>query len=142
VGGFLFGISALIWLWNMIVSARKGEVAGPDPWGASTLEWAIPSPPPHYNFGRLPVVRTREPLWHEDEKREVEAATMAEPETEPIMPGNSHWPIVVALGTAGTWALIMTGVWWVPLLGVAFTGFGVFMWAFEDPFAHVGSAHD
>jgi cytochrome c oxidase subunit 1 len=138
VGGFVFGLSAVIWVWNIVRSARKGEVAGSDPWGAATLEWSIPSPPPHYNFGRLPEVRTREPLWREEERREVEAATLFVPDTEPAMPGPSHWPIFVALGTAGTWALVMTGIWWVPLFGLAFTGFGVYMWAFEDPFAHVG----
>jgi len=141
IGGFVFGLSAVIWVWNIVRSARRGEIAGADPWGAATLEWSIPSPPPHYNFGRLPEVRTREPLWHEDEKRDVEAATLFEPDVEPEMPGPSHWPIFVALGTAGTWALVMTGVWWVPLLGLVFTGFGVFMWAFEDPFAHVGEHH-
>jgi hypothetical protein len=28
----------------------------------------------------------------------------------------------------------MTGIWWVPLLGLAFTAFGVFSWAFQPAF--------
>ena len=36
---------------------------GNDPWGASTLEWSIPSPPPEYNFARIPRVTSRYPLW-------------------------------------------------------------------------------
>jgi hypothetical protein len=29
----------------------------------------------------------------------------------------------------------MTGVWWIPLIGLAVTAFGVFGWSFENPFA-------
>jgi hypothetical protein len=79
-------------------------------------------------------VRSREPLWHEDERRAVEAVTLAEPETEPVMPGPSFWPLWVGFGVALTWALVMTGIWWVPLLGFVFTVVGVYGWAFEDPF--------
>jgi len=32
------------------MSYRKGEVAGDNPWNATTLEWACASPPPHGNF--------------------------------------------------------------------------------------------
>ena len=79
-------------------------------------------------------MRTREPLWHPDEKTEVENVTMSHPVREPEMPNPSYWPIVVAAGATLTWGLVMTGKWWVPLLGLAFTAFGVFKWAFEDPF--------
>ena len=34
-------------------------------------------------------------------------------------------------GAATTWVLVITGIWWVPLLGLAFTGFCVFSWAFQ-----------
>jgi hypothetical protein len=47
------------------------------------------------------------------------------------------------LGVALTWGLVMTGIWWVPLLGVAFTAFTVFGWAFQPAFrsnAHTGNA--
>ena len=37
--------------------------AGNDPWGAATLEWSIPSPPPEYNFAKIPMVTSRYPLW-------------------------------------------------------------------------------
>ncbi|TIP53988.1 MAG: cytochrome ubiquinol oxidase subunit I, partial [Mesorhizobium sp.] len=35
------------------------------PWDAGTLEWATSSPPPSYNFARIPVVTNVEPLWAE-----------------------------------------------------------------------------
>jgi cytochrome c oxidase subunit 1 len=135
IGGFILGVSTLIFLWNLWKSARSGEKAGSNPWGAPSLEWSIPSPPHHYNFPALPEVRSREPMWNETERKEIEAVTHMVPEVEPEMPNSSFWPIVVAAGVTMTWALVMTGVWWVPLLGLAFTAFGVYSWAFEDPFA-------
>ena len=138
IGAFVFGFSALVMVWNIVWSAVKGAEAGPNPWGASTLEWAIPSPPHHYNFPVLPTIRSREPLWHEDEKRELEAVVTQIPDVEPIMPNGSYWPILTAVGVATTWGVLLTGIWWTPLVGLAYTMFCVFMWAFEDPFAQKG----
>jgi cytochrome c oxidase subunit 1 len=134
VGAAIFGLATLVWVWVIVRSARRGEPASANPWGAGSLEWAIPSPPPHYNFPKLPRIRHRDALWREDEKAQIEAVTMAVPAVEPEMPHNSFWPIVVALGVTATWALVLTGKWWVPLIGLAVTAIGVFAWAFEDPF--------
>ncbi len=79
VGAFIFGLSSLLLIWNIVRSLRKGEKAPANPWEAGTLEWAIPSPPRHYNFPVLPEVRSREPLWDEAERAEVEAATLVDP---------------------------------------------------------------
>ncbi len=47
----------LIFLFNLIWSAKKGKMAPVNPWEATTLEWTIPSPPPFDNFaGKHPVV--------------------------------------------------------------------------------------
>ena len=37
-------------------SLRYGEIAGPNPWGATGLEWQTSSPPPVHNFDEPPVV--------------------------------------------------------------------------------------
>ena len=49
--------------YNFFESRKSGEIAGNDPWGAPTLEWSIPSPPPEYNFATIPTVTSRYPLW-------------------------------------------------------------------------------
>ena len=65
-GSYLLGLGTLILFANMLWAARRGRIAGPNPWGASTLEWSIPSPPPGYNFREIPVVHSRMPLWESD----------------------------------------------------------------------------
>ena len=54
------------------------------------------------------------------------------------MPNGSYWPILTAVGVATTWGVLLTGIWWAPLVGLAYTMFCVFNWAFEDPFAQKG----
>ena len=46
----------LIFIYNFFVSMFKGKKAPNNPWKANSLEWSIPSPPPHGNFQTLPTV--------------------------------------------------------------------------------------
>jgi cytochrome c oxidase subunit 1 len=62
--GVIFQVAGIaVWVLNVIQTIRKGELAGDDPWDGWTLEWATTSPPPEYNFEKLPVVRSSRPLW-------------------------------------------------------------------------------
>jgi heme/copper-type cytochrome/quinol oxidase subunit 1 len=63
LGSFVLAISALVFVWNLLVSLRRGEPAPANPWDAASLEWATSSPPPPHNFDVVPVVRSRLPLW-------------------------------------------------------------------------------
>ena len=49
-------VAQVIFLINFFVSMFRGKKAGKNPWKANTLEWTVPSPPPHGNFEQLPVV--------------------------------------------------------------------------------------
>lgn len=46
----------VIFLYNFFMSLRKGPKAEINPWKATTLEWTVPSPPPHGNFAEMPTV--------------------------------------------------------------------------------------
>jgi cytochrome c oxidase subunit I len=63
LGAFIQGIAILIFVANLVFSYFKGRLAGNDPWDAWTLEWAVSSPPPAYNFAVIPTVESRRPLW-------------------------------------------------------------------------------
>jgi cytochrome c oxidase subunit I len=63
VGGFTIAASILPFLWNVFISLRNGKIAGDDPWEGNTLEWATSSPPPPYNFDRLPEIRSERPVF-------------------------------------------------------------------------------
>jgi len=58
ISALIVGAAQFIFLYNMIVSLKKGKDAGSNPWEATTLEWQTPdTPPKHGNWGpELPVV--------------------------------------------------------------------------------------
>jgi cytochrome c oxidase subunit 1 len=63
LGALIQAPSYLIFVYNLLISLKKGAPAGDDPWDAWTLEWATTSPPPSYNFETIPTVKSRRPLW-------------------------------------------------------------------------------
>lgn len=63
LGVIFMAAAVLIFIANFFWHLKSGEIAGNNPWGASTLEWATTSPPPVYNFAELPTVNGRDPLW-------------------------------------------------------------------------------
>jgi cytochrome c oxidase subunit 1 len=56
VGALLLAVSTVPFIVNALVSLKRGEVAGPNPWRALSLEWTVSSPPPIHNFPTPPVV--------------------------------------------------------------------------------------
>jgi cytochrome c oxidase subunit I len=98
---------------DAVRSLRRGAIASDNPWNAATLEWATTSPPPDYNFARLPAVRSASPLWDQPEalsvasglrvdRREMLVTTLreAQPQARESMPQNSIWPFLAALATS------------------------------------------
>ncbi len=93
---------------NLFKSWRNGEPASSNPWGAPTIEWSIPSPPPDYNFAELPQIKSRYPMWNlKANEPLVHETTHAEErgrhvptsrELGIVMPNPSIWPLVCAAG--------------------------------------------
>ncbi|WP_077617693.1 cytochrome c oxidase subunit I [Bacillus sinesaloumensis] len=98
IGAAFMALGVLIMLYNIVITSIKGEVAKADAWGdGRTLEWAIASPPPEYNYKQLPLVRGLDPLWVEKMQGKKEM-TPAEPLGDIHMPNNSFLPFVISLG--------------------------------------------
>jgi len=74
-GSYLMLIGALLFVVNVIVSARRRVPAGNNPWDATTLEWATTSPPPEHNFEALPPIRSSRPLWDLAHPRSPESSS-------------------------------------------------------------------
>ena len=128
VGALMILPAILIFCWNLWKSARDGKPAGNDPWGGATLEWAIPSPPPVYNFGSLPEVKSLDPLWHKESR---EAALHCNQVSGPIhMPPDSYWPMVSALGLTVMMSGLIFG-WFVGIPGLVLMLVGMYSWSFE-----------
>jgi cytochrome c oxidase subunit 1 len=56
ISSFILAGSMLVFIYLLWDSMKNGKKAGPNPWGARTLEWMISSPPPYYNFKKIPAV--------------------------------------------------------------------------------------
>jgi cytochrome c oxidase subunit 1 len=56
IASFFLGLSTLIFLYNIVTSWRFGPRAPDNPWRGLTLEWQVSSPPPIFNFDRVPTV--------------------------------------------------------------------------------------
>ncbi|TVT17283.1 cytochrome c oxidase subunit I, partial [Amycolatopsis rhizosphaerae] len=65
IGVAVLALGLLLVLGGLWHALRRGEKAPPDPWGGDTLEWAMPSPPPHFNFAVIPAVHSLHPNWDE-----------------------------------------------------------------------------
>ncbi len=86
-GNMLAGVGAVIMVaglflmfYNLFSAIKNGEPCRErDPWGATTLEWQVPTPPPVHNFDKLPVVPDYPydftEVWKRINKRKSETVT-------------------------------------------------------------------
>jgi cytochrome c oxidase subunit I len=56
IASFALGASTLLFIYNMVTSWRGGTRAVGNPWRGLTIEWQVSSPPPVFNFERIPTV--------------------------------------------------------------------------------------
>lgn len=98
IGAVFMAAAVIILVINIIVTTAKGEKVGSDPWhDGRTLEWAVSSPPPEYNFKQLPLVRGLDALWIE-KRAGKQSMTAAEPLQDIHMPNGSILPFIMSLG--------------------------------------------
>jgi len=147
VGAFIQLVAVLLFLVNFVKSMLFGDEAGENPWNAGTLEWATQSPPEDYNFRKIPLVKSRDPLWTQRDEtaaiaeptagveREIYQtnALTARPEALIRMPSESYLPFLAALSIALLFIGVLLSV--LPLtIAAAICGFAVFgAWFWPEP---------
>ncbi|HEY0314539.1 MAG TPA: cytochrome c oxidase subunit I [Allosphingosinicella sp.] len=129
MGSFVVAAAFLLFIINAANSARRGAIAGPNPWDAAGLEWATSSPPPSYNFAHIPVVTSRTPLWDNrnhlpvmtglrvDERELLLTSVMdAIPDVREPSALPSIWPLWAALSTT---AMFISSIFtpWAVVIG-------------------------
>jgi cytochrome c oxidase subunit 1 len=148
VGSFVLAIGVLMFLINVVYTARNAPIAPADPWDARSLEWMTSNPPAEHNFDAIPTVHELDEFFHR--KYEENEATgeihqvstyeeiMADEATRADkhihLPSPSYWPIILALGLP----LIAYGLIFARLLAV-FGGvvilLAMFGWSMEPSVA-------
>jgi cytochrome c oxidase subunit I+III len=155
VGVFILAAGILVFIGNVISSLRRGEQAGHNPWGGDSLEWALPSPPLQHTYSVPPIIRSRHPLWDQDDLHTggeddmnlvsalsqwplrwraalVSGASDARPEEIFRVAGPSIWPFVTACGTVAIFAAELTKLRWGAILGALVVVVGVIGWNWPD----------
>jgi cytochrome c oxidase subunit I len=77
VAALLLGATQFIFLFNVIWSRFKGPKAPDNPWGATTLEWDTPSPPPFDNFGGRQITVYHGPMEYDGEVSVMQTSSQA-----------------------------------------------------------------
>ena len=113
------GIAAMFIQFYVSVRDRKAnmDLTG-DPWNARSLEWATSSPPPFYNFARLPAITSLEQHW--DDKQHGRAWQRQDSYEDIHMPRNTASGVVISVFSL---VLCFALVWhmWV-LAGIGLIG--------------------
>ena len=116
VGAFIVLLGIICQGIQLVVSFLKRnenrDLTG-DPWNGRTLEWAVSSPPPVYNFAIIPAVRDIDALW--DMKERGEPSSQPSRYQDIAMPKNkAHGPVIgfcaLLLGFSLIWY-----IWWLAI---------------------------
>ena len=115
LGGIVIAIGVALQLVQILASVieRKRLRTTGDPWDGRTLEWAVASPPPSYNFTVIPKVSTRDAFL------EMKKHGLPKPAYEDIhIPKNTAAGIYISVfaflaGFGFVWEIV-----WLPIVSI------------------------
>jgi cytochrome o ubiquinol oxidase subunit I len=125
---------------QIAVSIRQREALRDptgDPWNGRSLEWAVASPPPAFNFAVLPHVDGEDAYWGIKQRVTEQATIRPEPTYADIeMPRNSPTGFICAFFATFMGFALIWHIWWMVALNFvgAFATFVVFAWRDEDEY--------
>ena len=151
VGALGFGVGAFLFVINLFWSRKHGKLAGPNPWGADTLEWWEDSPPPNAQFKFVPFIRSRHPLWEQEsfEPKDDQERRLIEPlrskptgwrgalvvsvlDGNPIgivkMPHPTFAPFIMSVGFVLLFAAALVENLWIGIAGALITAGSTYAW--------------
>jgi cytochrome c oxidase subunit I len=147
IGSFIFAFGVLVFFANVLKSLKSGAPAGANPWGASTLEWSVSSPPPAYNFSVIPTVASRHPLWEPqlgaegagssldrglllDQGKETIGTSALDATSDMVleMPEDSIAPLLLTLGISIAFVGLLLKTWFAVAIGGAVAAFALVAW--------------
>lgn len=152
VGSFVQAFGFALFLIDVVLQIRLGRRHARDPWNAQTLEWAMPTPAPDYNFASIATVSDREPLatmpdlgvrlargegllavarngWRETIAVDMTTGT---PDHVVILPGNSWLPIATAATLGGFFLSMLAGLYVVAPLFLPVVAWLGWRWAWTN----------
>jgi cytochrome c oxidase subunit 1 len=143
IGSIVLSIGVLLFLINIVITARNGKVAPLDPWDARSLEWMTSNPPKEHNFDSIPTISHLDEFFHrkyqEDASGQMVKVKTAEQVMKELednadahihMPSPSYWPILLAAGLP----VIAFGVIYsipIAIFGGVIVLFGCYGWSIE-----------
>jgi cytochrome o ubiquinol oxidase subunit I len=133
VGALVILAGIVLQITQLVVSIRDREqlrdVTG-DPWNGRSLEWAVASPPPAFNFAVLPQIEGVDAYW-DVKQRALQGELGSEPAYEEIeLPRNSPTGFICAFFATIMGFSLVWHIWWLVIVGFigAFATFVVFAW--------------
>jgi cytochrome o ubiquinol oxidase subunit 1 len=119
-GAVLIFIGIALTVVQLIVSIRQRKLHRDptgDPWLGRTLEWSVPSPPPAWNFGRLPLVQSLDAYWVAKHGESNGAAAPTAYSAVRVPRGNPTGIFLAFFAVIYGFAMIWH-IYWLAILGV------------------------
>jgi cytochrome c oxidase subunit I+III len=151
IGSFLSAAGIGMFVIDFVLHFYFGKRVPANMWNAGTLEWALKTPVPPYNFVSQPLVQDRDPLWSDTELAEraergeyflgrenvdqretlVTSSLHARPEYVAVLPGNTQTPLVAAVFTSLFFIGFLTKNYWLAAAGAALAIGALLVWAWQ-----------
>ncbi|MGF7163441.1 cytochrome c oxidase subunit I+III [Rhodoligotrophos appendicifer] len=139
LGSFIMAMGFALVAIDIALQVLFGRAFRRNPWAAGTLEWAMPTPPPPYNFASLPAITERADRL-EPQTLALSLATgqgylgftrngwmetlgvnmvTGEPDQVVVLPRQTFLPLWTALATGAVFLALLFKVYWlVPIAGL------------------------
>lgn len=138
LGSFVMAIGFAIAVLDLLLLMRFAPRSPRNPWKAATLEWAMPIPPPSYNFASIPQIDRRadtlEPgrigaelaggrgylAFTRNGQMETLGVDMITGHVDQVivLPRQTYLPLITAIATGAFFVLVLFKFYWLALAGI------------------------